>query len=162
MESFQRLLGTANDEEAQEDTFMSELDNMCSLSHKTRIYGFGICFVVGWILSLFSTLSLSLGRVTNFAVLYSLGNVVSLSSSGFLVGPLRQLKTMFDPCRAISTLILLAALVGTLISAFFLHRTGLTLLCCLIEFGAMFWYFLSYIPFGRSLVSKFVLMCIPI
>eukprot|EP01135_Chromosphaera_perkinsii_P003243 Nk52_evm18s239 gene=Nk52_evmTU18s239 len=165
MESFQRLLGnpTGNDEESQQlvDTFMGEMDSTCALSRKTRIYGFGLCFAAGWIMSICSCISLALGRVSHFAVLYSAGNIVSILSSGFLVGPVRHMKTMFAPVRAMTTCIMLVFIFLTLYSGLYLHKTGLTVLCVMGEFCAMLWYYLSYIPYGRTLMSKCLGSCMP-
>jgi len=60
---------------------------------------------------------IGLGNFTAFAVLYTFGNILSLASTGFLVGPLRQLKSMFDPTRVITTIVFLAAMIMTLLSA---------------------------------------------
>ncbi len=52
---------------------------MCpSLSLKHRFMGFGICFCIGMILSFLSTISLSTGNITQFAVIYSFGNIVAM------------------------------------------------------------------------------------
>jgi hypothetical protein len=47
---------------------------------------------------------------TIFAVLYSIGNVVALSSTLFLMGPVNQLKRMFAPTRLIATIVMLLCL----------------------------------------------------
>ncbi|KAI8543098.1 hypothetical protein RHMOL_Rhmol08G0191800 [Rhododendron molle] len=39
------------------------------------------------------------------------------------------------------------------------HNKVLTLLAIMLEFGALIWYSLSYIPFARSMVSKVVVAC---
>ena len=61
-----------------------------SLSLKTRVYGWLICFALGWIVSLAST-GMIVRVATNpikFAVLYTIGTIVSLASSCFLWGPM--------------------------------------------------------------------------
>lgn len=63
-----------------------------SLTRTQRIYGFGICFGSGFIISLLSTIFFSFGNITGFAVLYTLGNIVSLMGTGFLIGFLSQFK----------------------------------------------------------------------
>lgn len=42
-----------------------------------------------------------------FAVLYTLGNVCSLGSTLFLMGPVNQLKKMFAATRIIATIVML-------------------------------------------------------
>ncbi|KAJ3037956.1 hypothetical protein HDV00_001159 [Rhizophlyctis rosea] len=73
----------------------SNLERMCggfNLTRMQRFYGFGICFVAGFVVSILSTILLSVGSITGFAVLYTLGNVISLVSTGFLVGFITQFK----------------------------------------------------------------------
>ena len=38
---------------------------------------------------------LAVGSITGFAVCYSFGTICALMSSGFLFGPINQLKSMF-------------------------------------------------------------------
>ena len=68
--------------------------DLCTLSYKTRLIGFAACCVVGlllWIVSL-----LSIGAIVlhpeRFAVMYTIGNLVSLAGTSFLIGPMRQIK----------------------------------------------------------------------
>lgn len=46
---------------------------------------------------------------------------MSLCSTLFLMGPIRQIKSMFDPSRLFATLIFLAAIGMTLFSAFYVR-----------------------------------------
>jgi hypothetical protein len=91
--------------------------------------------------------------------LYTIGNLLSLLSTGFLIGPVRQLKNMFHRKRAVATLIYLGALIGTLAVAFTTHSVIATLLMILVQFCAMAWYTLSYIPYARDVVRKAVVGC---
>ncbi|CAG8496646.1 6149_t:CDS:2 [Ambispora leptoticha] len=71
-----------------------------------------------FVISFLSTLALSTGNITGFAILYTIGNVVSLVSTGFLVGFGKQIKTMFAPVRRIASAVFLAAMLTTLLVAF--------------------------------------------
>ncbi|NWY37107.1 SFT2B protein, partial [Sylvia atricapilla] len=42
-----------------------------------------------------------------FAVFYTLGNIASIGSTMFLMGPMKQLKRMFEPTRLIATIVML-------------------------------------------------------
>jgi hypothetical protein len=53
---------------------------------------------------------LFIGLTTTFAILYSVGIVISLVGTGFLVGFLRQMRLMFEPVRVVATAVLFAAL----------------------------------------------------
>lgn len=48
-----------------------------------------------------------------------------------------------------ATIIMLAAIVMTLVAAFVLKSGGLTILFAIIQFFAVTWYSLSYIPYAR-------------
>jgi hypothetical protein len=66
---------------------------------------------------------------------------------------------MFHPNRALATCIYLGALVATLAVAFTLKNGMLVLALVLVQLLALFWYSLSYIPFGRALVTRAVRGC---
>ena len=86
-----------------------------NLTLRQRLYGFTICFGIGMILSILSTgmlFRLLSGQIVKFAVLYTLGIIVSLSSSMFLWGPKRQCKAMFDKKRRWTTIIFLSCIVA--------------------------------------------------
>lgn len=84
------------------------------------------------------------------------------------MGPWKQLQSMFQPARYMSTLIYFGAMGGTLYAALSvpgaltyqvsrathhllvsrppkqLHNTGLTLIMVIIQFGAALWYAISH------------------
>ncbi|KAL8190832.1 UNVERIFIED_CONTAM: Vesicle transport protein SFT2B [Gekko kuhli] len=95
-----------------------------------------------------------------FAVFYTIGNISSLGSTIFLMGPMRQLKRMFEPTRLIATIVMLLCLILTLCSAFWWHNKGLTLIFCVLQFFALAWYSISYIPFARDAVKKCFAVCL--
>ncbi|KAG9295243.1 hypothetical protein G9A89_000066 [Geosiphon pyriformis] len=124
------------------------------LTRTQRLYGFGICFVSGFLISILSTLTLISGNIVGFAILYTIGNVVSLLSTGFLVGFTKQIKTMFAPVRWVASAVFLGSMVTTLIVAFLLEIFILCLILCVVQFLALFWYSASYIPYGRTIIKK--------
>ena len=127
------------------------------LTYKQRIIGFACCFVAGALISFVSTFTVF--NIKRFAVLYSLGNIVALCGTGFLVGPCRQLKNMFHKKRVITTIVYLTFLILTLVVAFATGNIPLTLLCLVIQFAAFMWYCLSYIPFGRKMAKNCMTSC---
>lgn len=68
---------------------------------------------------------LILVSIVAFATLYTIGNIMSLSSTLFLMGPLRQLKSMFDPTRLFATIIFIASMAMTLFCAFWVRNNTL-------------------------------------
>ena len=189
MAFFGKLLGAADDDEegppytdqsAQQPSLLDRarqtmgmqptrreaaIDACCpKMTYKQRLYGFAICFGIGVLVSSCSMIffmELLHGRPTKFAVNYTLGNIIALASTFFLVGPVYQLKRMTSPTRWITALVYVCAMGATLFCALGLHRVApnlnegvegaLTLACIIVQFLAMFWYCLSYIPFGRRM-----------
>lgn len=146
----------SNREEDEESGILAEVSEATTLSRTTRIKGFFICFALGAIFSLLGTFFLMFGTVgvRLFAVFYTLGNVVGISSTCFLMGPCNQLKKMFAETRIIATCVVLLFLVLTLCSALLWHSTVLAVLFCLLQFVALIWYGLTYIPYARDVVTN--------
>jgi len=124
------------------------------LSRTQRLYGFGGCLAVGFILSILGAIVLFFGDITTFAILYVLGTVVSLVGTGFLIGFLKQIKLMFKPIRVVATVVFLLSIVLVLVGAFVIGSDVLCLVFVFIEYIAFTWYTLSYIPYARSAILK--------
>ncbi|XP_006907983.3 vesicle transport protein SFT2B, partial [Pteropus alecto] len=141
---------------------LGEVVEASSLSWSTRIKGFAACFVAGIVCSLLGTLLLWVPRkgLYLFAVFYTLGNIASIGSTVFLMGPMKQLKRMFEPTRLIATIMVLLCFALTLCSAFWWHNKGLALIFCILQSLALTWYSLSFIPFARDAVKKCFSTCL--
>ncbi|PRQ44970.1 putative vesicle transport protein, Got1/SFT2 [Rosa chinensis] len=140
-----------------QDSFMDDFNRNCTLSTKQRFYGFAICLASGLTCTLLSMLVFF--HPIKFAITFTLGNLLSLGSTAFLIGPKRQVTMMLDPVRIYATAIYIASIIIALFCALYAHNKILTLLAIILEFGALVWYSLSYIPFARSMVSKIMLAC---
>mmetsp|Transcript_99801 Transcript_99801/g.177061 ORF Transcript_99801/g.177061 Transcript_99801/m.177061 type:complete len:228 (+) Transcript_99801:97-780(+) len=136
-----------------------------SLSLKERMIGFAICWAVGVLLeyAAFAHWHHVLGgSPERFAILYTLGNVLNLSATFFLVGPQRQFQAMFKPARRSAAIVYLLCMILTLVSVAIRWRdwnlqfTGaiVTFTLVALQTCAIFWYGLTYIPFGRSLFMR--------
>uniref|UniRef100_R4G9M2 Vesicle transport protein n=1 Tax=Anolis carolinensis TaxID=28377 RepID=R4G9M2_ANOCA len=149
MEKLRRVLSGQDDEE---QGLTSQVLDSSSLSFSTRVKWFAICFASGILCSILGTAMLWLpgGGMKLFAVFYTLGNISALSSTCFLMGPVKQLKKMFEPTRLIVTIVMLLSFILTLCAVFWWHKRGLALLFCIMQFLAMTWYSLSYIPYART------------
>ncbi|POM59392.1 Transmembrane protein [Phytophthora palmivora] len=126
--------------EAAPDALMSTCP---SLTRQQRLIGFASCFVLGYLVSFGSTFALIAGsdNGTKFGITYSLGNIISLCGSGFLVGPKQQVKLMFKPVRRVATIIYLVMIVVVLTVAIAAPQLGLVvLLLVLIQCVAAVWY----------------------
>jgi len=128
------------------------------LTYKERLIGFACCYALGILISVSSFGSfgeLLAGDPTRFAILYSLGNTTSLCSTLFLVGFKRQLANMTKDHRRVSAAVYVSCMIATPLVAYSVpDMTTIILLLVLVQWMAFTWYSLSYIPFGRSIVTN--------
>lgn len=140
-------------------------NNCCNMSRTLRLKCFVACFCVGFLVSCCSTLALYGGKLTQFAIFYTAGNLVALFSTAFLMGPMTQLKAMVNPKRIGATAMYVVALCATLGVAFGVPstqsdgsptpgKTVAVLALVFLQFLALVWYTASYIPFGRQILTK--------
>jgi len=126
------------------------------LSRTQRLYGFGACLAIGFVLSILGTSILFLGQLYLFVVLYTLGVVISLIGTGFLIGFMQQLKLMFKPVRVVATIVFLASIGMVFVAAFVLGNQLLCIIMVIVEYLAYTWYTLSYVPYARAAVLKMI------
>jgi len=132
-------------------------DSLCpSMTLKQRVMGFVLMVGIGIILSILSGVILIFGDIKNFAILYSVGNVVAIAATCFLIGPVKQLKNMVDPERVVSTIIFFLALGATIAIALTIKNGLLVLIFVVIQWAAFVWYSISYIPFAQSCIKRAV------
>lgn len=163
MDRFRRALsGDEEENQDEEESLLEGLSDEMSLSWSTRIRGFVICFVFGVVCSVMGSafLAFPIKGKKLFAVFYTFGNILSLASTCFLMGPCNQLKKMFAETRIFATIIVFVCMALTLMSAFWWDKTGLALLFCIFQFISLTWYSLSYIPFARDAVKRCCSSCI--
>jgi len=162
MDKLKRVLrgDDGTDSVDEERGFVDQALDASTLSWSTRIKGFAICFGLGLFISILGTIMIYTGSTTKFAILYSLGNIVSICSTFFLMGPVAQIKRMFSSSRWLATCLMLFFLVLTIVSAFVWDSGLLVLIFCILQFLAMVWYSLSYIPYARDAIKKCVDGCI--
>lgn len=141
------------------------LDRLCfklcaccpRLTRTQQLLGFAICFFFGAMISLsaLSSLpSLLIGNPAPFAFKYTFGNLLSLGSSSFLVGPSKQCRDMLQPERRTASLLYLSSLTGTVVSVFFLKIQILSFCFVVLQFCALTWYMLSYVPYGQQCLKR--------
>eukprot|EP00816_Leptocylindrus_hargravesii_P007464 CAMPEP_0196809688 /NCGR_PEP_ID=MMETSP1362-20130617/9592_1 /TAXON_ID=163516 /ORGANISM="Leptocylindrus danicus, Strain CCMP1856" /LENGTH=179 /DNA_ID=CAMNT_0042184447 /DNA_START=68 /DNA_END=607 /DNA_ORIENTATION=- len=149
--------------EQKEPDAIEEISSMCpKLTYQQRMIGFGTCFGAGYLISFCSFtffVDLLEGDPLPFVYIYTLGNILALSSSMFLVGPKRQFKNMFDSTRRWTSIIYLSCLFLTLVICFIpnmdeIVRLLILVLLLFIQFFASLWYSLSYIPYARKTVTN--------
>ncbi|ETI37300.1 hypothetical protein F441_16532 [Phytophthora nicotianae CJ01A1] len=131
-----------------------------SLSYQERVIGCVTCFLLGFLLSLGSTFRLAKlvhGNPAPFAIAYTIGNILSIGCTTFFVGPWKQVQTMFHSKRRYSAVVYVVFIFVTLLLCFshhIHHRVFFVLISVLIQFMALVWYTLSYVPYGRSIARS--------
>ncbi|CAG0889674.1 unnamed protein product [Cyprideis torosa] len=166
MDKLKRMLSGREDPEEErsqeEGGILTDVLDASSLSWSTRVKAFIACFVIGWFLSILGTVVMFINPIKGikmFAVLYTLGSITALSSTCFLMGPLKQLQRMFDSKRVVATIVMLFSLVLTFMAAVWWEKKLLCILFLAIQFVAMLWYSISYIPYARDAVMSCVGGC---
>ncbi|XP_070567309.1 vesicle transport protein SFT2B-like [Ptychodera flava] len=165
MDKLKKVL-KGEDEEEGDQSLYTQFSDATTLSWSTRVKGFVICFCIGMIcsflkmtiLEVFPFVSGDNGLVL-FAIFYTLGNIIAMVSTCFLMGPVRQLKNMFSEKRIIATIIVIISFALTLCAGLWWKIGALALVFCIIQFLALTWYALSYIPFARDAVKKCFTSC---
>ncbi|XP_072970953.1 uncharacterized protein [Typha angustifolia] len=160
LEKAKMLVGMEVDEEAAEEessSFFDDFNRQCTLTTQQRLYGFAICLAAGLACTFLSMLVFF--NPVKFGITFTFGNLLALGSTAFLIGPKRQVFMMLDPVRIYATALYIASIIIALFCALYVHNKLLTLLAIILEFGALVWYSLSYIPFARSIVSKIMVSC---
>ena len=126
------------------------------LTRRQRLYGWLGCMVLGGLLSMLSTLFFWGGKkmLASFAITYTLGNICAICSSCFFVGPCTACRMMFKPVRRVAASVYLSCLVATIVVAIMYPVPLILLSIIAVQYSAMVWYGLSYVPFGRTMFCK--------
>ena len=153
----------------------TENSSLCpSMSLQNRLICFGVCTGVGIMLSIGGSINMFfhnyqgifvlllsfLNVILGFAVLYSMGTIISLIGSGFLRGPVKQIKALTDTSRLVAVLVMLFSIVITIVAAVVWKNGILSLVFCIFQFFSYMWYCLSYIPYGRDAVTGCFKSCV--
>lgn len=151
--------------EEKPKTALEEMEDQCcemcpKLSYKQRLMGYATCFGLAFILSMGSWIRLAdlvKGKPTPFVVFYTLGNILGIIGSLFLSGPAKQCRAMFDKTRICATLMYFLSIIMTIFCCYYKgipaeSRLGIIILCIIVQWTAMVWYTISFIPFARDYV----------
>lgn len=141
----------------EEEGLLDEFGQECKLTKRQRLYGAAGCYAFGALCSFLATLMMWGGprHLKQFAFFYTVGNLCSIGSSLFLVGPARQAKVMCMPVRRVACCVWIGAMLLTLVIAFAWPKAAiLVLLLVAVQYAAMLWYGASFIPYGRAMLKK--------
>ena len=95
-------------------------------------------------------------RPEKFIFIYSLGNLLSMSATIFLFGPKTLWRNMTNPTRRTVTIVFFTAMSVSIVTALTMTSSFgrlLTLVAVGVQMCAYWWYSLSYIPFGRKILT---------
>ncbi|KAI4877434.1 hypothetical protein NFI96_032677, partial [Prochilodus magdalenae] len=95
-------------------TVLEAANEASTLGWGTRVKGFIICLVIGLGCSVLGVCCLFIPKIglIFFIVFYTFGNICSLASTMFLMGPMKQLKRMCDKTRAFATVVMIWKIFG--------------------------------------------------
>ena len=125
------------------------------LSWPQRLAAFGLLLFGGVVFLALAVLYAPLiiaGRSSKFAVTYVFANVSLLASSCVLVGPRRQMASMFAAHRLYASIVYLGSMVGVMYSAWQIRTMWVIVPMLVCQFAALLWYALSYFPYGQKTV----------
>ncbi|KAJ5080384.1 vesicle transport protein [Anaeramoeba ignava] len=132
-----------------------------SLGTTDRLKGFVLLFILGIV-----SIAISFIRLTpvafsprKFALMYTLGNLIIIGSIGFLVGFKKQFSSMFEESRRLASILYLFLTFLTFYVATKSQKTIIVIPLLIMQIFSLFWYSLSYIPFGRTVVSSCLNIC---
>lgn len=133
---------------------LEDVDAASTLSWKARLAGFIACFVVALVLVGLGYLFIVLRKIPAFAVVYSIGSIVAILSTGFLVGPMRQFMVMMEKGRIVATIIYIVAIIVTIVVGV-KKKLIPAIICMVVQVIAFIFYSLTFMPFvGRYIKRK--------
>ncbi|KAF9587279.1 hypothetical protein IFM89_039497, partial [Coptis chinensis] len=87
------------------------IDCCFSRLNDQRLYGFATCLMAGLACTLLSMLVFF--NPIKFGITFTFGNLLSLGSTAFLIGPKRQLTMMLDPVQIYATATYLSSIISS-------------------------------------------------
>lgn len=103
MDKLRRALSGDAEEDEQDDSGLTRVMDQSTLSWGTRVKGFIACFLLGIVMSVVGSICVFFRHFVAFGIVYTLGNLIAMSSTCFLCGPLAQVglrvKEVFWPGR---------------------------------------------------------------
>ena len=131
-----------------------EETNCLELTFTQRIMGFAGTAVIGLFSGILSIFAIGLLRIRKFSILFTVFNLMLISSTGFLIGFKRQFNSLFSKKRIFATIGMFAGMLITIIFALKFRSLFGAIIGFLIEGVSFAYYALSYLPYGKEIFSK--------
>jgi hypothetical protein len=133
---------------------LEDVSDSCKLSWKHRLIGFLICAVMGIVLGFLGYFFIAIKHdFRRFAIVFTLGSIMTVMSTAFLMGPLNQFRLMLQRGRIFATLTWFVAMALTLFFGF-KKKLPPTIIFMIVQIIAFIWYSLTYIPFVLFLITR--------
>ncbi|KAI6037826.1 SFT2-domain-containing protein [Pisolithus marmoratus] len=126
------------------------------LTRTQRLWGFLSCLVTGFALSITGAILLSWHQWFSFAVLYSVGGLVSLVGTGFVIGFTTQIHLMCKRVRLMAFMVFVGSMTGVIVNVIYCGTVILSIILVVVKYMAYIAYSLSYIPHVHSAILKLV------
>ncbi|KPA79386.1 hypothetical protein ABB37_05238 [Leptomonas pyrrhocoris] len=126
------------------------------LTWTQRMQGFLVLLSMALFTTLMSWFALGMASYWKYSLLSSLGSLLSMLSTIILMGPSTQLAYMFDEYRFNATVMYVGSLLLAFFVAIIFQSVLLCVLCGLLQYAALVWYSLSYVPYGRETLVSIV------
>ena len=136
----------------------SDVDNDTTLSYTTRILGYIVCILLGYFCTFVSTHFLHdiHKNSSSFAILYTIGNILSLTGSLVLYGnPCNDFLIMFKMKHILQTLIYFISMFLTFYFAYTKHVTSVYIFI-ILQLIANLWLSYTYLP---DYIKKYICSC---
>ncbi|KPI89297.1 hypothetical protein ABL78_1630 [Leptomonas seymouri] len=127
------------------------------LTWTQRMQGFLILLSMALFSTLMSWFALGMANYWKYTVLSSLGSFLSMLSTIVLMGPSTQLAYMFDEYRFNASVLYIGSLFLSAFVAIIFQSVLLCIVCSLLQYAALVWYSLSYVPYGRETLVNILL-----
>lgn len=134
--------------------YESEEGECLDLTFTQRLMGFGATAIIGIFSGVLSLIAISLLRIRKFSLLFAIFNLMTLSSTGFLFGFKKQLRSMFEAKRIYAAIGMLFGMITTFLFAMKYKKLIGVIIGFLIEVVSFSYYALSYLPMGTTLFHK--------
>ncbi|KAI6178202.1 Vesicle transport protein [Aphelenchoides besseyi] len=156
---FRRSVPADLETQSTQGIIEEDTTQLSGLSYETRLYCFAGCLILSILTSVLGSPFMFVGKFAEFAVLTSLGAIISIGGTFFLTGPKKQLLSMFEPRRLIATLLYLLMIVLTLMAGLVWRNPILAIVCVVVQYVCMVYYSLSFIPYANQLLTRLLGRC---
>ncbi|RNE99215.1 hypothetical protein TraAM80_08318 [Trypanosoma rangeli] len=139
----------------QGNGMIDDLQELSSLTYRQRFVGFfatlgmGLCFIA--IAAFFApTVAVFPKKFTFFL---TTGNIFCVTSTAFLVGFQKQMRSFFDAKRLEAAVMYAVSTILTLVAALYWKSSLFSIIFAVVQVFCLLWYALSYVPFARRAVG---------